>query len=78
MDAFKAFYNWLYTQRLYDPPAQANKVPLRAITLCKVFVIGDARGVPALKNAAMDALISKIGDEWTMFSRCIEFVYENT
>jgi hypothetical protein len=49
------------------------------LQLCKIYVLGDIRMVPALKNAAIDEMISL----WALTLRLMEkesisYVYENT
>lgn len=80
VETFHAFYSWLYTQRLFDPPSNVPKeeIPLSIERLCRLFVFGDARGVARLRNAAIDAIVNKIGNTWKMPNKQTSYVYENT
>lgn len=77
---FEAYYYWLFTRQLWDPNtvAKAGSVPLTFNLLCKIFVFGDARGIPGLRNAAIDALLYKSGEEWAMPTMSLRYMYENT
>ncbi|OCL07652.1 hypothetical protein AOQ84DRAFT_54925 [Glonium stellatum] len=46
--------------------------------ICKIFVFGDARGIPGLKNAAVDLIISKFIQTWTFLIETVHFVFNNT
>lgn len=50
---FRIFFNWLYTQRLADS-AVMNSAIAKHRLYPKVWVFGDARGIPQLQNAVMD------------------------
>ncbi|KAJ9646465.1 hypothetical protein H2199_002514 [Coniosporium tulheliwenetii] len=82
-NVFEAFYYWLFTRQLWDPNtiaiAKAGSVPLTFDLLCKIFVFGDARGIPGLRNAAVDAILYKSGEQWIIMpTAIINYVYENT
>jgi hypothetical protein len=88
IEVFDAFYCWLYTGRLKDPfvlkehtapePVSSNDVYLGAISVCKIWVFADFRGIPALGNAAIDMLHEKIAAAWLRPNIVIKYVYENT
>jgi len=79
VDAFQAFYSWIYTHRLFDPPKERQKkVPLESTALCKIFTLGDFLGTACLKNAAVDALMDKVADEGLLSGHCVNYVYANT
>jgi len=78
-EAFQASVSWMYTRRLFEPThTRPRKVPLTFETLLRAYVLGEARLIPGLKNAAIDALIEKIADEWTIFTTHISTVYDGT
>lgn len=53
-NVFHAFHKWLYTRKLSDNLEDSK---LECIDLFKIYVYGDLRDAPGLKNAAMDAII---------------------
>jgi hypothetical protein len=85
---FDVFYCWLYTGQLKDAfisqdptnsqPVSADDVYLSAITLCKIWVFADFRGIPALGNAAINMLHERIVATWINPSSLIKYVYGNT
>lgn len=90
VDAFQAFGCWIYTGRLQDPPASSFVVgdtglvpddlyPSR-FRLREIWVFGDTRGIPGIKNAAIDKLHEKYTVDWavTDFSPAMRYAYENT
>jgi len=88
IDVFDAFYCWLYTSQLKDAfipqdptvpqPISADDIYLSTITLCKIWVFADFRGIPALGNAAMNMLHERIAATWVIPSSLIKYVYGNT
>ncbi|KAJ4292535.1 hypothetical protein N0V90_009198 [Kalmusia sp. IMI 367209] len=85
--AFEAFRCWIYTGKLKDPslsdassPAKApvNDDLLSQELLCRTWVFADLRGIPALKNAAIDMLHEHISMSWSTNIRMVRFVYNNT
>ncbi|OCK88800.1 uncharacterized protein K441DRAFT_737776 [Cenococcum geophilum 1.58] len=46
--------------------------------ICKIFVFGDARGIPGLKNAAVDLIIAKFIQTWAFPIEIVRFVFDNT
>ncbi|KAF2427280.1 hypothetical protein EJ08DRAFT_560338, partial [Tothia fuscella] len=50
--AWKDFQSWLYTRRLQ--PAERTNPTSKA--LCHMYILGDMRQIPALKNAALDRI----------------------
>ncbi|KAF2493989.1 hypothetical protein BU16DRAFT_562943 [Lophium mytilinum] len=77
---FDAVYCWLYKGHLFDSPSagKPTDVSLLYDLLCKIFVFGDMRGIPALKNAAIDLLHSSICIKWKFPKTQVRFIYENT
>lgn len=56
-----------------------GEVPLEYSTLCRIFVLGDARLILGLKNAAaIDAIIAKSADERMTFVPDLPHIYEDT
>ena len=79
-EVFDAVYSWLYTRRLYHP-AKAKATPSQCQVLCKIYVFGEARGAPAICNAATDYIIAGIptkGLRYLSLLESIPFLYENT
>ncbi|KAF2813014.1 uncharacterized protein BDZ99DRAFT_568278 [Mytilinidion resinicola] len=86
---FQAVYCWLYTGRLHDPPssplAKASsapgpltpEIPLTGEVICKVFVFGEMRGIPALKNEAID-LLHRFTCVMEFPTIVLHYIYENT
>lgn len=75
---FKAFYSWTYIRKLFEPVSEVGKVPLTSEILTRLYVFGDARGIPSLKNASINALIDKIANEWNIPTPSIPYIYDNT
>jgi hypothetical protein len=88
IDVFDAFVCWLYTGQLKDPfrpqdpttpePKSVDDLYLPAITLCKIWVFADFRGIPALGNAATNMLHERIVTRWQKPNEIIKYSYENT
>lgn len=68
----------MYTRKLWGPTESEKKVPLDFDTLIAIYVLRDARLAPGLKNAAIDALIDIIADEWEFSIKKVEYIYKNT
>ncbi|KAF2813013.1 uncharacterized protein BDZ99DRAFT_460327 [Mytilinidion resinicola] len=77
---FDAVYCWLYKGHLFDSPTSGQFMDITFLydLLCKIFVFGDMRGIPTLKNAAIDLLHSSICMEWKFPKTQVRFIYENT
>lgn len=85
---FDAFYCWVYTGQLKDPfmpqdptapqTRSVDDVYLPAITLCKIWVFADFRGIPGLGNAAINMLHERIAGIWQRPNDIIRYIYENT
>jgi hypothetical protein len=80
---FDAFYCWLYTSRLTDPPIANDSVTVDVMylspsLLCKIWIFADMRGIPALGNAAIDMYHERIAASWSTNTHIIPFIYENT
>jgi hypothetical protein len=80
---FDAFYCWLYTGRLTDPPlsskmTQVDDIYLSPNLLCKIWIFADMRGIPALGNAAIDMYHERIAASWSTNTHIIPFIYANT
>jgi hypothetical protein len=81
---FETFCCWLYTGRLKDIPNAIADTALPdqylpSITLCKIWVFSDMRGVPAMGNAAINMLHERVAASWRIQSGdCIKYSYRNT
>jgi len=88
IEVFDVFYCWLYTGQLKDAfisqdpttpqPKSADDVYLPDITLCKIWVFADFRGIPALGNAAINMLHERIISIWKTPSEIIKYIYGHT
>ena len=77
-DVFRAFFHWMYTGKLYFAPDASDTVPLDHGLIFEIYVFGDSRGVPALCNAAIDLLVQKMHQEWTIPLNEVPYVFRNT
>ena len=75
---FQLVNTWLNTGRLYRVQDNGKAVPLDATDLCSLYIFGDARGMPGLKNIAVDHLIKRTSEKWSLIVGKAPFVYENT
>ena len=85
---FEAFSCWIYTGRLQDPPGttittveeyrEARPWLLSNTRLCQIWIFADMRGIPALKNVAVDMIHWKVGLPGRHLPASIDYVYENT
>jgi hypothetical protein len=80
---FDAFYCWLYTGRLKDralAPATTNpkELYLSSMSLCQIWVFADMRGVPAMKNAAIDLLHARTCALNSLSRTSLNFTYDKT
>lgn len=78
---FDAFLCWLYTGKLDDAsePVRIGPPPrFSPLTVCKIWVFADSHGIPALDNAAIDALFEQAALLWCTPSSAIRYVYEHT
>ena len=84
VEVFQAFYYWLYTRKLFDLHAgrayvsKTDTTNIGWMLICKIFVFGDARGIPGLKNAAVDLIIAKFIQTWAFPIEIVRFVFDNT
>ncbi|KAE9962469.1 hypothetical protein BLS_000292 [Venturia inaequalis] len=76
---FQIFVTWIYTKKLLTRGKTFN---LRdggdALLLCKIYVFADSRGVPMLKNAVTDLLITSICEHNVVPQTEVKYVYANT
>ncbi|KAF2493991.1 hypothetical protein BU16DRAFT_61435 [Lophium mytilinum] len=90
VEVFSAFHCWIYTGRLhpsresplsrdaYKAPTSSERNDLYLL-LAKIFVFGDMRGIPALKNEAIDILHQLYTCTWTDFHlSAVKYIYKNT
>jgi len=84
IEVFQAFYYWLYTRKLFDLHSgraylsKTDTTNIEWMLICKIFVFGDARGIPELKNAAVDFIIAKFIQTWAFPIEIVRFVFDNT
>lgn len=84
VEVFQAFYYWLYTRKLFDLHAgrayasKTDTTNIEWMLICKIFVFGDARGIPGLKNAAVDLTVAKFVQMWAFPIETVRFVFDNT
>lgn len=72
---FKIFITWLYARRLRVNLPDGRDTPCQALTLVQLFVFGDVRGIPALRNDVIDAFVK---ERHTVHKEVIPYLYENT
>ena len=93
IEAFEAFQSWMFTLTLEDTPSSAqnggaataqmtqtdtsSRTKLRN-RYCKAWILGESRGVPGLKNAAIDALHKEDWNTWELSVKELSYVYNNT
>ncbi|KAH7394545.1 hypothetical protein BKA66DRAFT_567480 [Pyrenochaeta sp. MPI-SDFR-AT-0127] len=80
---FDAFYCWVSTGKLRDPPgspgnADADELYLSPWLLPKIWVFADMRGIPALASAAIDMLHERVFAKWTTAINLTNFIYEHS
>ncbi|KAK3063382.1 hypothetical protein LTS18_000808, partial [Coniosporium uncinatum] len=76
-EAFQYVLRWLNTGKLFDiseDPDITDAFPV----LTEIFAFGDARNMPALRNAAIDNCIDLIAEHWTIPMSEIATVYART
>lgn len=81
IEVFDTFTCWLYTGKLDDtsePVSIAHPPRLSLLTLSKVWVFADFHIIPALSNAAIDALHEHQALLWLTPSPVIKHVYGHT
>jgi len=80
VDVFDVFYAWINTGRMWDlATGDGPQVPLSFNLLYKLWIFGDVRGSPAFKNAAVDAFMHKVSDEWLVPCQAdVQYIYANT
>ncbi|EAT81163.2 hypothetical protein HBI56_105130 [Parastagonospora nodorum] len=81
IEVFDTFTCWLYTGKLDDAsePISAARPPhLSPLVLSKIWVFADFHIIPALGNAAIDALHEHQALLWVTPSPVIKYVYEHT
>ena len=74
---FKRFQLWLYTGSILEAPGQSAST-IDASTLTDLYLFGEARGIPALQNAATNEVIDKIEESNTIPALEVRHVYDHT
>ncbi|KAH7390914.1 hypothetical protein DE146DRAFT_618526 [Phaeosphaeria sp. MPI-PUGE-AT-0046c] len=82
VEVFDAFCCWLYTGRLKDPCSTSTtskflELYLKRKILYQIWIFAEMRGVPAMKNAAIDMLHENVCASWTSLRGGISYCYEN-
>ncbi|KAF2276943.1 uncharacterized protein EI97DRAFT_466515 [Westerdykella ornata] len=77
-EAFKVFFHWVDTGCLYGALGPNGKIPLGYQLICETYVFADARIIPQLCNACIDALWQTICQEWTFPTPQLQYIYDNT
>jgi hypothetical protein len=75
---FQAFFNWIMIGRLFGQLDSEGEIPLSHRLICRIYVFGDARGVPELCNAAVDLCFQKCIQGWDYPVHSLSYVYDNT
>jgi hypothetical protein len=77
-EAFLAFFAWLYKGKIVEDTSKFDLAsPKDTSLLAKIYVFGDARGIPVLRNAAIDLFITKRAGKHSPID-IISYIYENT
>ena len=74
---FKRFLLWLYSGSIIEFPVETCE-SVYWEDLFGLYVFGDARSIPALQNAVIDALIAKSEQTNTIPTNQYVFLYANT
>lgn len=72
---YKIFVTWLYSRRLRKDHKDGEDTPCQPEDLAKLYVFGDARGIPALKNDVIDSFVT---ERHTIHKEVIPYIYDNT
>ncbi|KAG7004696.1 hypothetical protein G7Y79_00024g056460 [Physcia stellaris] len=77
-EIFKRFQYWLYTGSLLDDTIPGGDILMPSV-LADIFIFAEARGIPSLQNAAIDALIDqRYLSPPRLPHRCLHRIYDNT
>jgi len=78
--AFGAFFNWLYMRRLLNEDKEIKDMNNADMAkACKIYVLGDRLHIPALKDAAIDAIISTFAEKWKLpYYSSVEYAFKRT
>lgn len=76
-DVFNAVQNWFYSHR-FHPEIEENSKKISWSLAPRIWVFADARGMPALQNAAIDLIHTKCIEEWMCPMSEVGYVYGNT
>ncbi|KAF2768125.1 hypothetical protein EJ03DRAFT_274693 [Teratosphaeria nubilosa] len=75
---FQLFVHWIHTRRFYDSTLEPS-VLLDCGTIAKLWVFGDAHGVPLLQNIVADIFARKMGGLVDgVEEEVVRYVEENT
>lgn len=73
---FSHFELWLYTGKILELHESVKNIAWRVLT--KIYLFGDARGIPELQNATIDLYIDKNYAAKEIPTYEINLIYENT
>ena len=74
---FKRFLLWLYSGSIIESPKETcDKIHWK--DLFGLYIFGDARSIPALQNAVIDALIDKCEQTDAIPTHYFVYIYDNT
>lgn len=76
VEIFQAFFFWLNTGKLCAPAG--DKIPLSTQTIAQIYVFGDSKLIPRLKNAALELFVAKAHEEWMFPRNELDYIYGNT
>ena len=74
---FNRFQLWLYTGNIVEAPGQSSP-PIGDRTLTDLYILGEARGILGLQNAATDEVIDRFKKTGIIRAREIRHIYDNT
>jgi hypothetical protein len=77
-ETFRAFYHFVYTQKLFSRLTAEGKIPLSSDKICRIYVFGDSRGIPELCNAAVDLLFQRDCQTWQYSAHTLTYIYGET
>ena len=78
VETFTRFFNWLHSRQFCDSPqTKPNDFDKQLLDL---YILGDKRVIPAVCNAAIDALLADSIETWSFpfYSEFITKLYNNT
>lgn len=77
-EVFRAFFHWILSGKLYHKLNDDGTIPLSVRELLKIYLFGDMRGIPGLRNAVVDLLFQKNCQDWVLPTRDLKYLFDNT